>query len=90
VLRELTSSAGEAFGSVSGTVAGIDSGLGGVSHFLGLVSLGGVSGMFGHFFRTLWTGYRVVIEYVGTGRLGVSYILTLRLACARLPVPFSA
>ncbi len=33
-VRELTSKAGEAVGSVSGTVAGIDSKLGGVSNFL--------------------------------------------------------
>ena len=43
-VRELTSKAGEAVGSVSGTVAGIDSKLGGVSNFLRQVSNGGVSG----------------------------------------------
>ena len=40
-VRELTSKAGEAVGSVSGTVAGIDSKLGGVSNFLRQVSNGG-------------------------------------------------
>ena len=47
-VRELTSKAGEAVGSVSGTVAGIDSKLGGVSNFLRQVSNGGqgnVSGL---------------------------------------------
>ena len=48
-VRELTSKAGEAVGSVSGTVAGIDSKLGGVSNFLRQVSNGGVSDMFGNY-----------------------------------------
>ena len=55
-VRELTSKAGEAVGSVSGTVAGIDSKLGGVSNFLRQVSNGGVSDMFGNFFRNLGQG----------------------------------
>ena len=55
-VRELTSKAGEAVGSVSGTVAGIDSKLGGVSTFLRQVSNGGVSDMFGNFFRNLGQG----------------------------------
>ena len=41
---------------VSGTVAGIDSKLGGVSNFLRQVSNGGVSDMFGNFFRNLGQG----------------------------------
>ena len=45
-----------AVGSVSGTVAGIDSKLGGVSNFLRQVSNGGVSDMFGNFFRNLGQG----------------------------------
>ena len=55
-VREMTSKAGEAVGSVSGTVAGIDSKLGGVSNFLRQVSNGGVSDMFGNFFRNLGQG----------------------------------
>ena len=55
-VRELTGKAGEAVSSVSGAVTGIDNKLNGVSNFLRQVSNGGVSDMFGNFFRNLGQG----------------------------------
>ena len=55
-VRELTGKAGEAIGSVSGAVTGIDNKLNGVSNFLRQASGGGVMDMFGNFFRNLGSG----------------------------------
>lgn len=55
-VRELTGKAGEAVGSVSGAMAGIDSKLDGVSNFLRQASGGGILDMFGSFFRNLGQG----------------------------------
>lgn len=55
-MRELTGKAGEAIGSVSGAVTGIDNKLNGVSNFLRQASGGGVMDMFGNFFRNLGSG----------------------------------
>ena len=55
-VRELTGKAGEAIGSVSGAVTGIDNKLNGVSNFLQQASGGGVMDMFGNFFRNLGSG----------------------------------
>lgn len=55
-VRELTGKAGEAVEAVSGAAAGIDSKLGGVSNFLRGASGGGLSDMFGNFFRNLGSG----------------------------------
>lgn len=55
-VRELTGKAGEAIGSVSGAVTGIDNKLNGVSNFLRQTSGGGVMDMFGNFFRNLGSG----------------------------------
>lgn len=55
-VRELTGKAGEAVGSVSGAVAGINSKLDGVSNFLRETTNGGGMNMFGNFFRNLGQG----------------------------------
>ena len=55
-VRELTGKAGEAVDAVSGAATGIDSKLGGVSNFLRGASGGGLSDMFGNFFRNLGSG----------------------------------
>lgn len=55
-VRELTGKAGEAIGSGSGAVTGIDNKLNGVSNFLRQASGGGVMDMFGNFFRNLGSG----------------------------------
>ncbi len=55
-VREMKDKAGEAVSAVSGAVAGIDKKLDGVSNFLRGTSGGGLSDMFGNFFRNLGSG----------------------------------
>lgn len=55
-VRQLTGKAGEAVGSVTEAVAGIDTKLDGVSNFLQQASSGGGMNMFGNFFRNLGRG----------------------------------
>lgn len=55
-VREMKDKAGEAVSAVSGAVAGIDNKLDGVSNFLRGASGGGLSDMFGNFFRNLGSG----------------------------------
>ena len=77
-VRELTGKAGEAIGSVSGAVTGIDNKLNGVSNFLRQASGGGVMDMFGNFFRNLGSGNvsglgiagLVAAEFLIFGRFG--------------------
>lgn len=64
-VRELTGKAGEAIGSVSGAVTGIDNKLNGVSNFLRQASGGGVMDMFGNFFRNLGSGNVSGLSIVG-------------------------
>ena len=55
-VRGLTDKAGEAVGTLSGAVAGIDSKLDGVSNFLRQASSGGGMNMLGNFVRNLGHG----------------------------------
>ena len=55
-VREIKDKAGEAVSAGSGAVAGIDNKLDGVSNFLRGASGGGLSDMFGNFFRNLGSG----------------------------------
>lgn len=79
-VRELTGKAGEAIGSVSGAVTGIDNKLNGVSNFLRQASGGGVMDMFGNFFRNLGSGNVSGLSIVGLVAAAVPHIRTLRLA----------
>ena len=93
-VRGLTDKAGEAVGTLSGAVAGIDSKLDGVSNFLRQASSGGGMNMLGNFVRN-WIEHRWpysrrfshfrTFRVVGQDRRGFPRHDAHRQQCRRLP-----